>query len=380
MMYKSLNIKMREKDYDPNRDKKPGRRRRIATRTAQVAIGGSMAAVVGIVGGHTMTKGEFAPGEALSEAGYLASYALRDAAGYDSCPDLPGAAEIDQTLSGLNTLSLPGSGTEAYREAQANGLDFVNRSDYTEVLADIETGVTPGEITVTVNAFTEEQFGFPVTLAEAAGQPPIDTTAYRQDMQNFVSYTSLLPRQLLQETVITELVIAQDTSGLNTEVQAGGGFEKKTGRATIALGAIGKPRAFVHEVLGHAVHHTACEGYYDFDQAIPSLNPAGLEYTENYLASPTSSQNPDVFTADYNGASVPEDVAGISQYFMLGELTPTPQNADTPIMDKLGVILHRIDQIAPGSAAVLSEARWELRNIQSSGISDASSVLKYLPE
>lgn len=283
------------------------------------------------------------PSEAIGAVYDFARYGL----GRDLCPDLPDDSE--RAALGSLAITPPDRAIEDARAvAEAAGLHFAEVTPTREAILDAPSA---SAATQAVSEFTESNYGFDVTLdvTELHFEDPENVAAYQDGLQSFVSYTSLMPTELLSRLELSSLTLryfAPDEDSVGRHLPDTNGIQ-------IDFRSINNPSHFIHEALGHAAHHQVCSGFPRRDGAYTGYNPDGFSY-----GGPQSEFAPGVTVEEYGARDNLEDVATLITNYLCNEpLAFSELNTYPILIDKLTVVLDRLDDLAPGSAAYLAHTR-----------------------
>lgn len=283
------------------------------------------------------------------------------------CPPIPADATIIQIRQEVNNPAIQNF-NEAKATARAQGMEF---AEGPRPYAEMHDAKTPQEATEVVSGYMEQNYGFELELDMPADkQAGIDRERYNQALVGMISYTSLLPNQLIQAPDIPKVVITDLYDQTKREVDGktlgnSGQFNPETRVVTLDINHVGDAVAFVHEALGHGVQRTVCGRAESRDDTrLSSQNPPGFSYT-NSDASVLETAVEDVTATGYSKKTVGEDYAELAETFITGQNADYLQSVtDTPADNKLAIVLHDYDELVPGSSAYLNTARPWLRDMQ----------------
>ena len=117
------------------------------------------------------------------------------------------------------------------------------------------------------------------------------------------------------------------------------------------------PGNFAHEILGHGIQETDCDGPGKNDKAITNLNPPGFRYSHSD-DSLFQNKVTNVTSTGYGKETAEEDDAELSRTIVVdGAEASRAMSFDNSEGDKMSVILGRWDALAPGCIAYFRDAQ-----------------------
>ncbi len=236
---------------------------------------------------------------------------------------------------------------EAKAKAKERGMHF---ADTSKIYGELRSSTTINEATGITSNHMKSNYGFPVQISTSTRG--IQLEDYKTDLNRFITYTSILPTELIQSAEITRLDLS---TSLHAKSDNAGTFSTDNQVVTIDTNYIGEPGTFLHEVLGHGLHQTACSGNYMKDRAITSENPKNFRYTHR-SKSPGYTYDPEtkITASAYGETDHTEDVAEITREFLYGGYVFETVGTTSPASEKLEIILDRMDTLVPGSVEYLA--------------------------
>ena len=282
-----------------------------------------------------------------------------DTTGLDSCT----VDEFEEMRQKLTKGSSASGMSEKLRKAQQEGAKFVSPDD----LAATEERLTEAsgmQVKIDIVCdYSERNFGFKTVITKE-DLAQMDTQVLDTSLAAFVGYSSLLPTNLMKKADIDTLTVKAHRESGSDGLEIGGEYSTMTDEVWVSAQDLSTPAVFVHEVVGHGIHDTACHGVGRYDQSFPQLNPAGYEYTDSAAKAYSTKNNPTTHVDRYSQVNVREDVAMTTQTYLTGGMAFDKTSIDTPVARKTALILHRIDEIQPGAADALIAVQAELTYLQ----------------
>lgn len=242
--------------------------------------------------------------------------------------------------------------------AKANGLSFIDKDTYNHDFDVIERASSSTAITEALNDFSTANFAVTTDTAGFGTHPdqipPLNE--YRLSAMRFMWNLSLIPKEIIEKTHLTSIEIRP----LETENQPDthppvGMYDPTNKKVTLDIRFIDDPNVFLHEVIGHGVNFTSCQGYPFNDRAIIDQNPSNYHYLgTDWFEHPN---NPSVNFTRYGQTSDVEDTAEDTAAYLSGLYSITPDNLNTPLARKVITAMDNIDELAPGAAEYLRSIR-----------------------
>lgn len=285
-----------------------------------------------------------------------------DVTGRDACI-VPGSPLSDMEQAVVSEGSEQWGETAAKLQAATEkGAKFVSPDDLRATKEKLRATTDMQEKVAIVSDFTKPNFGFDTVVADEEFAR-MDATTLDEGLAAFVEYSSLLPANLLQKTGIDTLYIGAEPIVKHDGVTLGW-YNNVTDDTWVSAAALKTPATFIHEVIGHGAHDTACRGVMSKDTSFPKLNPSGYEYTGSAVVSFATENDPANNANSYGQTNKKEDVATTIEVYLTSDMDFDSASLESPIGQKTVLILRRIEEIQPGSAEALLAVKSELTYMQ----------------
>lgn len=287
--------------------------------------------------------------------------------GLDSCPPPPDQNVIDHYLTA--DYDWPDNVTSLAEHAANNNLTLPLYEDlsFFELKDLINNAQSLDEITTLISSRTEPMIGVTVSADGFDTFPESipSISELRHLAKSLTQDIAMTPREVFEATNVRHITIrplAQETYDDRTGEMSIGQFAKagqlKEVGASVLLdiNALSDSSVFQHELLGHGMHFAACGNFPSRtpfrpnanDTAITSFNPEDFLYDDERQQLYDAVYNEQLTVSGYGEQNVLEDVAETSKSLITGELQLNSELSGTPLGQKAGVILHRLDEQVPG--------------------------------
>ncbi len=287
----------------------------------------------------------------------------------DFCPPAPSEARREEIRQSIEAAVTRPEAAEARSQAEARGLHF---ADPNETFTKVAAAQNSVDATAAVSEFTEANYGFSVSADFRSGMlSSAGLDVYKGKLDLMTLMIGTLPEELLRGSNVSSIHIkpllneVPNSNGLRAAgTYNSSGENLGHGTVDLEMDYIDHPFVFIHEVIGHGINNSVCQGYMQNDTGYTQFNPTGFSYTDGNDPSPEYTAS--VAASNYGTTNSMEDEAELTRTFITGEdlargKTYAPGDPKT---DKLAVLLDRIDNIAPGSVDYLAEMRPTFSHLQ----------------
>lgn len=287
--------------------------------------------------------------------------------GLDSCPPAPPQEEINHYFT--TDYSWPETANSMVELAASHNLTLPLSEGYNRgiIFGDIDRAHYLDEIIAIISSRTEPLLGVTVTADGFSEHPEAvpDIQELRYSAKDFVDNIAVTPKEVFEATNVQRITIRplrqetyDDTTGLsaNGNFSPPGDIQEAGAEISLDITMLADSSVFQHELLGHGMHFAACHNFPNQtvlrrtfeDTTITSFNPADFRYDDERKQLYDNTYNEEYTVSGYAEKNVLEDVAEITSQLATGELQLTPELAHTPLGQKVGVILRRMDEQVPG--------------------------------